>query len=508
MEPLMNTVRILSDDTSLVLLALFGAVWLTSGVYAAFTLPAEERPRFFWYYVPAAIGGLGVAVAGDAISFYLFFSLMALSSWGLVTHGGTRENRRAGAIYLTLTAASEAFLLAALVILASGAGSLELTGIAEALPPHRAATVTLLVVGAVALKIGTMPAIGILPLTYSSAPTGAAAALAGASAKVGALALLRLLPLGQLPGVWADGVMLLGLLTAFVSAIVGLFTTTPRGVLGYSSSSQMGLILVAAGAALAEGAGAPLARSAIVVFAVHHGLAKSALMLGEDVVARLEGRAGTLARAALALPALALVGLPLTSGFAGKYALKDAVHALHGTVPEAVYALLPWTAVGTALLMLRFFALLKTTRHSRIPSPAISAWLLLLAGTAAAVWLLPGTGTAHARESAFSIAAAWAASWPALISAAIALVASRKRGLWRAPGMVPPGDVLLPAAVFLRGLDDALPSGQRAPERRVSALGRRLLEWLSHAEQRWIAWPVASAIFALLALGAILLGTR
>ncbi|MDO8880068.1 MAG: proton-conducting transporter membrane subunit [Coriobacteriia bacterium] len=501
------------DETGTPFLILFAFLWTISGLYAFATTPAGERARLFAYFVPSALGGVTVALAGDAISFYLCFALMAIPAWGLITHVGTPEARRAGAIYLTLTAIGEAALLAALVIMAVEADSLALPVLAEAIgtSPLRDIAVALLL-ASIGLKIGTLPASGFLPLSYTYTPAGAASALAGASAKVGALAMLRLLPAGVMPEEWAYVVMALGMATAFLAAILGTLTTTPRAVLGYSSASQMGLILVAAGVSLTSVEAAPLAYGAIVAFSLHHGLAKSALVLGDDVVSRLTGSARTAALAALALPVLALVGAPLTSGFVAKYALKDAVHALHGTVPEAVYALLPWTAIGTAALMLRFFALTRErTAETRVSSPRIpiALWSLVLAAVALVVWIWPAQWNVHAIESALSPSSMWTALWPGLIAIA-GWMALRyaPRSAQRLTGIVPPGDVLLGLAAAVTAADRWLAGRSRS--RGVTARDERadIGHSLRAAERSAVAWTAASTLFVLLVLLLVALGTR
>ncbi|MBF4509483.1 MAG: hypothetical protein ISP10_03240 [Aeromicrobium sp.] len=500
------------DSVSVPYLFLFGVIWTVSGLYSFVTTPRGARRRIFAYYLPSAIGGVTVALAADAISFYLCFALMALPAWGLITAGGTPEGRRAGAIYLTLTVIGEALLLAALALMAVEAGGLRLDMLVTAMatsPVRDLATGLLL--ASIALKIGTLPASGILPLSYAYAPAGPASALAGASAKVGALAMLRLLPAGVMPENWAAVVMLAGLTTAFGAAALGILTTTPRAVLGYSSASQMGLVLIAAGAGLADPAAVPLSHAAIIAFSLHHGLAKSALVLGDDIVARTAGRARSLALAGLALPALALVGAPLTSGFVAKYALKDAVYALSGSVPHAVYSLLPWAAVGTAGLMIRFFIL--TARHAQVApdtrhrAPA-ALWGGILVLVAVTCWAWPATWNHHAIEAVLDPRALLTATWPALVALGLTAVVRQTRGVFaRLDGALAPGDILVTGARLVRAANAALPS--RKPSERVTAetgpqAGRPLLG----VEERLVTWVTASTLFVLLAVALVLLATR
>ncbi len=500
------------DEVGTSFFALFAFVWIVSGVYAWFTVPAGDRARLFAYYLPAAVGGIAVAAAADAISFYLCFALMAIPAWGLIAHPRTHASRRAAAIYLTVTAISEALLLAALVLMATEAGTLELTALRSAVDgAPTAGLITTLLLLSLGLKLGTLPASGILPIMYGHGPSGAAAALAGASTKVGALALVRLLPTGAMPESWTAAVMIIGCATAFGAAVLGVLTTTPRAVLGYSSASQMGLVLVAAAAGLSTPDAVGLAHGAVVAFSLHHGLAKGALMLGDDVVARLSGRARTVALAALAVPAISLVGVPLSSGFVAKYALKDAVHAVHGPVPEIVYALIPFTAIGTAALMIRFYVLVRHRRQqpatpARVPA---ALWAIMLTASVVAVWVWPTSWNTHAIESAFDISSMWSATWPALtaIAGAYALRFAPAR-IRRAAGSVPPGDVLQTAARWVRGLD-RLADTARRPAREGSTDGHRhMRDLLMSAEKRLLAWTAASTLFVALAILLILLSTR
>ncbi|MHB1135970.1 MAG: proton-conducting transporter transmembrane domain-containing protein [Coriobacteriia bacterium] len=500
-----GALRFAIDETSLPFLVLFGIVWALSGLYAAATADAAARGRLFAYFIPSAIGGIGVAAAADAISFYLCFALMALPAWGLITHVRSAESRRAGAIYLTLTVIGEALLLAALVLLTVESGTTALASYPAALAGlPSAALITVLVLASIALKIGILPFSGILPLSYTYTPAGPAAALAGASVKVGALAMLRLLPAGGMAPEWSSAVMLIGLATAFGAAVLGVLTTHPRAVLGYSSASQMGLVLIAAGAGLSSADVAPLAAAAIVAFSLHHGLAKAALVLGNDVVGRLSGRPRSIALAALALPALALVGAPLTSGFVAKYALKDAVHALSGTAPNLVYTLLSWTTVGTAALMLRFFALAGSDRPAdgRPPRVPVALWSVLLVLVAGMTWLWPASWNDHAAEAALSLPSMWTALWPGLIAVGGWLVLTRlvsHRGV-SAPG-VTPGDLLVAAAKNASRLGgSAKTAGAPVGDTPHTAPGNEEPDVLARAEQAYLRWTVAATTFVLLGI--------
>lgn len=506
------------DELSVTFGLLFAVIWGLSAIYAWSTVSRESRGRFFAYYVPAAVGGILVAFAQDAVSFYLCFALMALPSWGLVAwrsdEAGRYGRRRAGALYLIAAVVGEALLLAALMILTAEAGDTSLESLRSAMLVSSYGQLAFgLIVAAFGLKLGVIGVSGILPLTYGYAPTGAAAALAGATVKVGVLGLVRLLPLGEATEpTWSAIVIGLGLATAFGAALLGSLTTTPRAVLGYSSASQMGLVLIGIGAGLAEPSAGPAAIAAAVAYSLHHGLAKATLFLGEGVSRASAGRTRTVAIAMLALPAAALVGLPLTSGFAAKYALKDAVHAAPTSAAHLAESLLPWAAVGTALLMLRFFQLVLRRESSAQKIPVVAhavygAMLLLVAG---AVWAWPAEWVASAAKSLTHLSSLWVATWPAIVALAVGLAASWiARSVSRMSdsqidqkdplGLVTPGDVLVMAwqAATRLGARERAGAARSTPRRSLD--WQRLGRLLTDADTTLTTWSVAAGLFVLLA---------
>jgi hydrogenase-4 component B len=186
---------------------------------------------------------------------------------------------------------------------------------------------------------------------------------------------------------------------------------------------------------------------------LHHALAKSALFLGAGLI-RTHG-ANALRRGALAVPALALAGAPLTSGVLAKDELKQALAALPSPWPDLVAGLLLFAALGTALLMARLIWLAW-----RLPAPADAAatprglhapWLLAVLASVLLPW---GLASDEARVHAFELATLAAATWPLLAAAALSTAAVFLR--LRAPAL-PPGDLLHPLARGIERLRGAHP---------------------------------------------------
>ncbi len=491
------------DETGRLFLFFTSALWLAGGLYAAGYLRDDKhRAGFGAFYLAAMAGNIGLILAQDMASFYVFFALMSFASYGLVVHNRDAAALHAGRVYVALVVAGELALFAAVVMIADAAQSLYFEDAGAALfdATHRDVIVALVLVG-FGIKAGMIPLHVWLPLAHPAAPTPASAVLSGAMIKAGLLGWLRFLPLGAaLPG-WGETLVVLGVLAAFLGALAGAVQSNPKAALAYSSISQMGFITVAVGVGLAHPALAPVAVLAALWYAFHHGFAKAALFLGVG----MRGAGGTAARAlvacGLALPALALAGFPLTSGASAKTELKALVD-LAGAWP-CLPSLLSLAAAGTTLVMARVLFLTwprGADVHPDAPHRAMWAgWAVLVAASAGAYWL-PGRVPAGAEA-----AADWlGALWPIALGAALAAGAWALRR--HAPNVtLPPGDLLLPLAFLAFGawrrMRDCAPRAVVAPAEaggrvaRLGALGARLEAALARSA---VAGPVLLACAALI----------
>lgn len=382
------------DETARVFLLFTALLWSLAAAYALSYLKDDPAPsRFFGFFLVTMSGNLGLILARDVVSFYLFFALMSFAAYGLVVHSGTDEARRAGTVYLVLVIIAEALLVPALVLSADAAGSLDLNVLPSAIArsPHRDVIIGLALAG-FGIKAGALPLHVWLPLAHPVAPTPASAVLSGALIKAGLIGWLRFLPLGvvALP-LWGAWCIAAGTAAAFYGVIIGLVQANPKTVLAYSSISQMGLMTVGVGLGLVAPDTWPLTLTAVTLYAVHHGLAKGALFLGAGVAqGAVPGRWSAWIGVGLLLPALALAGAPLTSGALAKLWLKEAAAAAPPPWPVYLSWMLPLAAVATTLLMIRALRLVwhhTEGIHPR-PSPVLwTSWVALLTTVASITWL-------------------------------------------------------------------------------------------------------------------------
>lgn len=474
------------DAPGAVLLGVAALLWSMAGLYAATYLRGHPNPgRFSIYWLLTLTGSLGVFVAADLFTFYLTFALLSLAAYGLVVFDGTPKARRAGIIYLVLALLGEIFLLMGFVLLASAipGDSLAIRDAVAALPtsPWRDPALALLIAG-FGLKMGLVPLHVWLPIAHPAAPMPASAVLSGAIIKAGVIGLIRFLPF-DLPLLdWGVALTTIGLFTAFYSVAIGITQLNPKTVLAYSSVSQMGVVAAVLGMGLAAGQGSAVL--AATFYSAHHLLAKGALFLAVGVVAATGSRRLWWVLGPAAILALGMGGLPLTGGALAKLAVKP---VLGDGLVELLATL---SAIGTTLLMLHFLHRLAV---SASPEPSALApvglvlpWMLMFVAAIGVPWMLyPATGIGTWYD-ALQPGTLWAALWPILIGAGLAL------GLWRWGRYlprVPEGDIVV--------------VGQ--PVMRVMARWGNILEQVESGLRQW---PVAglSLLVLILILGGAMFG--
>jgi len=438
------------DDVGQAFLIFTATLWLLAGIYGRSYLTGDSRrARFFAFYLLTMSGNLGLIVSQDVLSFYLFFALMSFSSYVLIVHKQIPQALRAGRIYIYFVVLGEVLLFAGLAMGTWHLGTLYLDEFPVSTQSNM--VIGLLLVG-FGIKAGALPLHVWLPLAHSVAPTPASAVLSGAMIQSGLLGWLRFLPLGQvtLPE-WSVVCIVAGFGAAVYGLLVGLLQDEPKAVLAYSSISQMGLITVGLGVGMAAPEIWPLCLSVILVYAFHHAFAKGALFLGVGIAAAggAANQRGSIV-AGLLLPALALAGLPFTSGAVAKIGLTKLIDHLLLTWPDWIAALLSLVAVGTTCLMARLLYLVwyQGPGHLQKTTGLWLPWLALLNVVAFSIWLWPAADIGTLRT--ISLAGSWHALWPVTAGATGAWVAwtLAYKGLLKFPYRIPVGDILVVAAWF------------------------------------------------------------
>ncbi len=369
------------DGTRRPLLAAMALVWCIGGWFALESPSlATKRHAVAWPWLFSLTGNLWLALATDIGGFYSGFAMMSFGAYALIMLGDGVHTRAAGRLYLIYTVIGEMALLGGLLAASiAGAGN-QLGDVpsAVAASPH-ALWITMALLVGFGVKAALFGVHGWLRMTYAMAPAPVRVVLGGAMINAGVLGWLLTLPIGLTTldplGPW---LIVLGLFAAIYGAARGVPLGYAPFVLGWSSVSQMGLITVLLGAALASGNSGFI--PVITLYAAHHGVAKGALFAGSDETLSVRPAY----RRWLLLPALALAGAPFTSGAAAKLSMKAEFAMIELTWAD------PWlsvAAVGTTLLMVRVFWSTERMAGEAMRTPL--SWWLALGSVATAVWWLP-----------------------------------------------------------------------------------------------------------------------
>jgi multicomponent K+:H+ antiporter subunit A len=316
--------------------------------------------RFFSYLLLFMSAMLGVVMAGDVITLFVFWEATSVTSFLLVGYRYKDATARRGAVKsLFITGGGGIALLAGLLLLSYLAGSSDMAAILTGGGLLRQSDLYPVILGLVALgaftKSAQFPTHIWLP-DAMSAPTPASAYLHSATmVKAGIYLMARLNPALGFTDLWFWLLSLFGLATMLTGAYLGLKQNDLKALLAYSTISQLGVLM------MLIGQDTSIAFKALVIGVLAHALYKSALFLIVGIVDHETGtrdlqRLGGLRRAMPysfaigTVAALSLAGLPPLFGFLAKETLLAT--ATHPSLPHIVDILFPAATVAGGALIL------------------------------------------------------------------------------------------------------------------------------------------------------------
>ncbi|MFP4615835.1 MAG: complex I subunit 5 family protein [Thiohalorhabdus sp.] len=325
-----------TDPLALLLAGLSALLWLLTTVYAIGYLEGSpHRSRFFSFFSLCVSATLGLALAGNLFTFFVFYELLTLATYPLVVHRGTDEAVRAGRVYLGYTLAGGLALLVGMAWLTQIAGPVEFEPggvLAEgAADPATLTVIFVLLVGGMGVKAALVPLHGWLPVAMIAPAPVSALLHAVAVVKAGAFGIVRVVD--EVYGValvaslgLATPLALLATVSILYSSLRALAQDYLKRRLAYSTVSQVAYITlgVALGGATATMGG--------LVHLVHQGIMKITLFFCAGAIAetlgvhRISEMAGIGRRmpgtmAAFTVGALGMIGAPPTAGFITKWYL-------------------------------------------------------------------------------------------------------------------------------------------------------------------------------------------
>jgi NADH-quinone oxidoreductase subunit M len=239
-------------------MVLLSAIVITCG--AAISWHIDERPReFFSYLMFLAASVFGVFCSLDVFMLFFFFELAVFPKYLMILIWGSPKTREYGAMKLTLYLffGSMVALVGVLaMVFASGANTFDMLALEKAgfSAEFQHLWFPFVFVG-FAILGGMFPFHSWAPDGHVAAPTAVSMLLAGVEMKVGMFAALRvgimLLPKGAQD--WAYVILTLGTINVVYGALIALVQTDFKYVIGFSSVSHMGLVMIGFAALNREG---------------------------------------------------------------------------------------------------------------------------------------------------------------------------------------------------------------------------------------------------------------
>jgi multicomponent Na+:H+ antiporter subunit D len=327
-------------------------LWIVNSIYSIGYMRGNKERRQTIFYVCFALAiasTIGIAFSANLFTLFLFYEILTLSTYPLVTHKANPEAVAGGRVYLiVLLGTSTVLFLPAIVLTAFIAGTLDFTpgGILEgkASGPVIAVLLALFMFGIG--KAALMPFHRWLPAAMV-APTPVSALLhAVAVVKAGVFSVVKVIV--YIFGVdalansgSADWLVWVAGFTIIAASIVALRQDNLKARLAYSTVSQLAYVVL--GVAILT----PLSVVGAAMHIAAHAVSKITLFFAAGSIytasnlteiSQLDGigRRMPWTMAAFAIGALSMIGLPPTAGFLGKWFMLSGAMETGQWLPVAV----------------------------------------------------------------------------------------------------------------------------------------------------------------------------
>lgn len=352
-EPMVGlTIGLQVESMGLIFALVCSFLWIITSIYSIGYMRAhheKHQTRFYAFFALSIAATMGVALSADVFSMFIFYELLTLMTYPLVTHSGTEEAKRAGRVYLGyLLGTSICFLLLAIIWTWSLTGTLDFipgevfdNDISDGL-----ITVLFLLYVFGIGKAALMPFHRWLPAAMV-APTPVSALLhAVAVVKAGVFCILKIsVYLFGLTELFDSGayewVFYFSAATILIASLIALRQDNLKARLAYSTISQLSYIIMATVIL------APLSIMGAALHIAAHAFGKITLFFASGSiyvasdktrVSQLDGigRKMPWTMTAFAIGSLSMIGVPPTVGFISKWYMLQGAYSMENWIAIVV----------------------------------------------------------------------------------------------------------------------------------------------------------------------------
>ncbi|WP_312711076.1 complex I subunit 5 family protein [Proteiniclasticum ruminis] len=343
------------DMLSLTFMIFAALIFFTVSLYTAVDIKGCGRERsFYMFFMITYMATLGTLMAGDLLSFFLFFEIMTFASFALMVHERGQKVIEAGSIYIYYGIAGGLSILAGILVLSAYTQNYEWITLGQKfgeIGVVKYVSAVFFIVG-FGIKAGMVPLHHWVPVVYPKSHLSVNALSSGILMKIGGYGIVRLIisvlssTKGQqetnvttilltLKGIGAV-VIWVGMITMIFGVIAALEQEKMVRMLAYHSVSQMGYVIMGIGVTAYLGFDGAMGFAGSIYHMINHGIFKALLFMVAGVVFfrtreknmyKLGGLYRKMPFAAIVglIAVFGITGMPLFNGFASKSILHHAI---------------------------------------------------------------------------------------------------------------------------------------------------------------------------------------
>lgn len=389
---------------TLVLLTSISGVAVSS-FSASSIIVARLKFGYFPIFHFLLLGLIGAFLTGDIFNLYVWFEIIIISSFVLITLGGEKAQLEGAVKYFTLNILASMIFLTAIAVLYGLTGSLNMADLSlkvAAIENRGLVEITaILFLIAFGIKAAVFPLYFWLPASYHTPPSAVSAIFGGLLTKVGVYALLRVFTLIFVGDVFLQNtILVMAVLTLISGGLGALIQNNLRKIFSYLIICHIGYMIVGLGLYT------EVAIAGTIFYLIHDIIVKTNLFMVGGLIYRITGTNSIKLLGGLysnypklslliAIPLFSLVGIPPLSGFWPKISLVTAAFydenwwvigailfasLITMVIIARVWSNVVWKDIGELpkRLNFRYFDKLTLTRKVQLVAPIVFLSLISL----------------------------------------------------------------------------------------------------------------------------------
>jgi len=323
-------ISFLADYTATILLIAVALLALPIVIYSiGFIDKVRQQGGLFVLYQGLILGVNGAFLTADIFNLYVWFEVMLISSFVLITLGAAKQQLRGSVKYLVMNLLGSSLFVAAIGLTYSQLGTLNMADIADKIMKQGSTpllnSAIMLFFIAFGIKAAVFPFFFWLPASYPTPPIAITAFFGATLTKVGVYVMLRFYSLfaNMDEAFWQPIIFIVAGLTMLFGVLMAASSYDIRKILSFHIISQIGYMLMGIGLFSLIGLAGAL------FFIVHNMFSKTAAFMAAGLIKRFKGsydlnmlgglyKSKPILAFLFLIPALSLAGIPPTSGFFGK----------------------------------------------------------------------------------------------------------------------------------------------------------------------------------------------